>query len=390
MRIAYLIPDPGIPIGGTKGASVHVASLTEALVRLGAEVSIFAPKIEGEPKLEADIINIDLGNFKKGLAGEMDRIEKLTHFYEEVEVYMKNHRFDAIYERLSLFAGGGELEQRLDLPRVVEVNAPVTKERMEHFGLANVEVALGKEYEALKDATVVCVSKPLATWAVSRGAKSSKSIPNGADVDVFSPERWYATRDRLRESLGLTGKVVLGFIGSLKPWHGVETIFDAVEHLSYKDQIAILVVGDGPLRSRVNQRIEDLQGRIPTIAVGAVDRKTVPAYLSAIDIALAPYLPTEEFYFSPLKIVGAMAAGNPFIASDFPPIREIGGTAGVYFPAGDSMSLANEIDRLARSKPLRKYLAQQVRTLACSSHDWTNVASATLEVLRSEEASRAA
>ena len=46
MRVAYLVCDPGIPIGGTKGASVHVASLARALGSIGVQVTVFAPKVE--------------------------------------------------------------------------------------------------------------------------------------------------------------------------------------------------------------------------------------------------------------------------------------------------------------------------------------------------------
>src|SRR5688572_21696112 len=43
MRIAYLSTDFGVPILGTKGASVHVRQLVEALTRRGHEVLVLTP-----------------------------------------------------------------------------------------------------------------------------------------------------------------------------------------------------------------------------------------------------------------------------------------------------------------------------------------------------------
>ena len=43
-HIAYVCADRGVPIGGTKGASAHVAELTRALQGRGAELRILAAR----------------------------------------------------------------------------------------------------------------------------------------------------------------------------------------------------------------------------------------------------------------------------------------------------------------------------------------------------------
>ncbi|MGH2498995.1 MAG: glycosyltransferase, partial [Candidatus Limnocylindria bacterium] len=47
MRIAYLCADFGIPIHGSKGASIHVRELSRALAAQGHEVLILAPRRGG-------------------------------------------------------------------------------------------------------------------------------------------------------------------------------------------------------------------------------------------------------------------------------------------------------------------------------------------------------
>ena len=44
MRLLVLSGDPGIPVLGHKGASVHVRELTRALCDLGTEVAIASPR----------------------------------------------------------------------------------------------------------------------------------------------------------------------------------------------------------------------------------------------------------------------------------------------------------------------------------------------------------
>src|SRR5260370_34682366 len=46
MRLLYLSSDPGIPVLGHKGASVHVRELARALSRLGVDVAVASPRTE--------------------------------------------------------------------------------------------------------------------------------------------------------------------------------------------------------------------------------------------------------------------------------------------------------------------------------------------------------
>ena len=57
MRIAYVSTDPGVPVFGNKGCSVHVQEVIRAWRLRGDEVELFAARIGGEPPWElADMI----------------------------------------------------------------------------------------------------------------------------------------------------------------------------------------------------------------------------------------------------------------------------------------------------------------------------------------------
>src|SRR5215831_8937511 len=49
MRIAYITADPGVPVFGQKGCSIHVQEVLRAMVKRGAEVDLFATNCTGEP-----------------------------------------------------------------------------------------------------------------------------------------------------------------------------------------------------------------------------------------------------------------------------------------------------------------------------------------------------
>lgn len=48
MRVAYICADPGIPVFGTKGASVHVQEVVKAMLSRGLDVTLFAQRLGGD------------------------------------------------------------------------------------------------------------------------------------------------------------------------------------------------------------------------------------------------------------------------------------------------------------------------------------------------------
>ena len=57
-RVAYVCADPGIPVFGCKGASVHVQEVIRALRRAGAEVHLYAARRGGEAP--PDLVDLPL------------------------------------------------------------------------------------------------------------------------------------------------------------------------------------------------------------------------------------------------------------------------------------------------------------------------------------------
>lgn len=379
MKVAYLLPDPGIPVGGTKGASVHVNAICRALASSGADVTLYAARVTGCPPPGVRLVHIDPGPVRSGREGEVARIAAARRFYEQATASMKRDRPDVVHERLTLFgAGGADLAAEVGAGRLVEVNAPIAEERARHFGLFHSETAHEAERKALHRAHVSAVSSPLARWAGERGAARAAVVPNGADTSALSPGRWNREVEAIRLRMGLEGRIVVGFVGSLKPWHGVEVLLEALS-IAPRGDVSVMIVGDGPRRSA----LESMASEIPamrTVFSGAVPQEQVPAFVAATDISVAPYTPSDEFYFSPLKVAEAMAAGKAVVASDFEPVAELMAATGIRVPPGDAGRLAEAVDLLADDPELRDRLGGEARTRAVRMLDWSKVAARTIDL----------
>ena len=374
MRIAYLLPDPGIPVGGVKGASVHVAEITRAFARAGNEVLLVAMRAAGPASDGVELLALDPGPLGRGPGSEAGRIAAVERFLAQAEPAIRAFAPDLLVERLSLFAGGGTgLARRLGVPRLVEINAPVTAERAGYQGIADAATGELLERRALEGAHATAVSPALVEWARSRGVAQVTVVPNGVDVERFAPDPDRAAD--VRRSLGLEGAEVVGFAGSLKPWHGVDVLLGAAAHLAERrTRLRLLIVGDGPERARLEAvAAATLPGRVRF--AGAVPSTAMPAHLSAFDVATAPYVMPASgvgFYFSPLKVVEAMAAARVVVASRFGPIEDLLAGSGRLVPAGDPAALAVAIAG-ALDDPRSPSLAAGARLHAMSTHAWSAV-----------------
>ncbi len=134
------------------------------------------------------------------------------------------------------------------------------------------------------------------------------------------------------------------------------------------------LIGEGPLRQIIERQIvrDDPPWKEQIEWTGAVQPNLVPEQLAAFDVAVAPYPPSDRFYFSPLKVFEYMAMGCAVVASDIGQIREIlqDRIHGRLYPAGDDQALASVLLELARDAPQRRMLASNARARAVSHHSW--------------------
>jgi glycosyltransferase involved in cell wall biosynthesis len=368
-RLLYLSADPGVPVLGHKGASVHMRELASALVEEGADLHIASPRVESaENPLPAGVRTHPLGCvLPKAHPQDSTLRAALDAQTREIVNLARALDIEAIYERSSLFgAGGVRAADCLGLPHALEVNAPLCEEASRFRTLPHPGLANELEAEALtRTDRIFAVSSALAAILVELGADAGRVQvqPNGVSAERFpAPDR---DAERFRA----------GFAGSLKAWHGVETLIEAVARVP---AVHLEVVGSGPL--------EGLLSQLPPDRVrhhGALAHDEVPALMARWDVGLAPFAPAERFWFSPLKILEYMAAGSCVVASDLGDAAAVlgGGERGVLVPPGDAGALAGALEDLLTRREHCRVLGERARAWVRANRRWSSNAERVMRAL---------
>jgi len=364
MNVLYLCADRGIPLLGGKGASVHVRAVTSAMQALGHRVTLAVRRL-------------DSGN----MAPAVHRIEQLKNDIEPAAQQLADliveDRIDVVIERYSLQSGAARrATRRHGLPLTLEVNAPLVEEATRYRRLADPN-AEAWEHETLRAADRIhVVSSALLRYvqSVAPGVPS-EWIPNGSHVAAFRSSKPLTAP-------GLDGRLVVGFAGSMKPWHGVADLLDAFARTSAprrEPAPVLLLVGAGPEEEALRRRAtaSDFTGRV--VFTGAQSHDAIPALVRRFDVAVAPYRPMPNFYFHPLKIVEYLAAGVPVVYSDQGDLREMVGAAGLAYAPGSLDHLADRLTRLMNDHVLRRDLARAAMRRG-TEFDWHRVAERVLEL----------
>jgi glycosyltransferase involved in cell wall biosynthesis len=382
MKICYLCPDRGIPLGGTKGASAHVRDLVRAFRDLGHEVLVLAASTEGPEEVEFPVVPLPVPanarNISQGVEAPLARA--LGHLWMngslETTLIATLSRFapDLVYERYSPFGfAGGLAATRLGFRHVLEVNAPLAWEGSRYRKQALGEVAHLLERTAFETTSLlITVSRELKALLVEGGVDASRIevVPNGVDAGRFSGDGNNGGGNENGDFRIPGGRTVVGFVGSLKPWHGIATLAAAFRTLAGGGAYHLLVVGSGP-EARI---VRSLRKEFPDCVthVEAVPHASVPRYLRVMDIAVAPYPRLERFYYSPLKVLEYMAAARPVVASAAGQITELleSGETGMLVPPGDAAALAGAIADLHRDPAKRRALGAAAAAAVRRSHLW--------------------
>jgi glycosyltransferase involved in cell wall biosynthesis len=233
-------------------------------------------------------------------------------------------------------------------------------------------------------------ARPLRDWlAGGVDARKIDVVPNGVDPSEFAP---LPPRDVIRAELGFSDAFLVGFAGSLKPWHGVDVLIRAFGAVANRDPAArLLVVGTGPAAAELRAAVAEKGLGNRVTFTGVVPHEEVPKLLRAMDVAVAPFLPMEDFYFSPIKLFEYMASGVYVVASRIGQIVEVieDGADGLLCLPGDADDLAEQIDRARRSPALRSELGVRARAKVLDRYTWRHAADAMVDCVGIAQRARA-
>ena len=266
---------------------------------------------------------------------------------------------------------GNHLAKQAGVPSVYEVRGlwEVTARSREpgyEFTLRH-RLSVALETQACVQAShVFALTNALKQELIRRGVNGEKItlLPNCVDVGRFLPRE----RDTdLEASLGLTGKTVIGYVGSLLDYEGLNLLMAAGKELSAtRNDFHILIVGGGAATEVLSKQVAELGiGDVVTFT-GRVPHADVERYYSLVDIAPFPRLalPVCEMV-SPLKPFEAMAMEKACVVSSVDALTEIvqDGVTGRVFEKNSVADLARVLAELLDNP-------SQIRHYGTTSRKW--------------------
>jgi glycosyltransferase involved in cell wall biosynthesis len=378
MRIAYVCADGGIAVFGDKGASVHITSMVSAFQRIGHEVRVLcARRGNGTADYAVEQVGTDAPPADSRADKERTWIATAGAVEARLIALHRDWPFDMIYERYALWSTAGvRAARKLGVAVVVEVNAPLVAEQSEFRALALADEARAIEAEVFRSADALAVvSDELVDYVVAHGATPGRVhvVRNAVDTTRFNPQVHPACPPSVPANA-----FVVGFSGSLKIWHGLDTLLPAFRCLRSRLPTAhLLVVGEGPRKAWVEGYAAAAGLADAVTLTGWVPHDDLPGLIARMDVATAPYPDAAGHYFSPLKLYEYLAVGRPVVASHIGQTAQVldGTGAALLVPPGDAPALADALLRLARDPALACRLARQA-AVEGRRHDWCDNARA--------------
>jgi glycosyltransferase involved in cell wall biosynthesis len=183
-------------------------------------------------------------------------------------------------------------------------------------------------------------------------------IPNGVDTDRFAP---VFDVSALRSELGIrTSDPVVGIVAALRPEKNHELYLEVARRIvAHLPAARFLIIGDGPCREALQQRVNELQLRSNAMFLGT--REDVPRLLAAMDV----FVLTSHIEANPVSILEAMSVGRPVVSTNVGSIPEAvaEGKTGFLVAPDDASQFATRVLRLLNDPPLARSMGAAGREI---------------------------
>ncbi len=292
---------------------------------------------------------------------------------EMLEHHVKSFSPDVIYERASrLQVSGVRVARKYQIRHILEMNAPLVEEHRKFFGNSLFfKRGTKRELETLHTSSkVVFVSTALKDYFMSQSHLKESAVavlPN-----AINPEKFVPSLDKIMEfksKYDLHSKTVIGFVGSVFPWHGVDLLVEAfIEIAKSRKDLSLLLVGDGAVMPRIIKNAHKSVVASQIIFTGNLPHEEVPSIVECMDICV---MAKSNWYGSPVKIFEYGLLGKAVIAPDVAPVREVmkDGVDGILV-APEKMALQKALEDLVDQKMKRVEMGKNLKTRILETHTW--------------------
>ncbi|MFQ5706399.1 MAG: glycosyltransferase family 4 protein [bacterium] len=383
LNILYLLADHGHDLTLNQGFQVHVWQILKNLEKLGHAPFLLTIN---EKKVLPDFARYEtVAHLYFPLVHRLMPYTGMLDSLRVARAIRRRHataKFDLIHERYGLYSFGGALAAKwLGIPYLLEVNAPAIEEKVlfgppltgAQRGVARSITRINlKHCDAIITVSRFLKGKIVQAWNVR--SEKVLVLTNAADSALFRLNGRHENHD----SDGKSKKLVIGYLGTLQPWFGIENLLYAFQIVSrHLPRARLQIIGDGMQRPALEALAKRLKIKSKTTFVGSIPHTSVGRYLQGFDIAVAPYRPIiTGFYGSSMKVFEYMAAGKAIVASHIGQLSEVleNRKTAMLVEPGETEELAQAILRLAKNPRLRENLAVAARNIARQNYSWDQYA----------------
>jgi colanic acid biosynthesis glycosyl transferase WcaI len=196
-------------------------------------------------------------------------------------------------------------------------------------------------------------------WHISSGKITV--VENGVETDLFKP---HSNAKSCKQTVGLEGKFVVSYIGTLGMAHGLAAVLPALAALQRSiPELVFLLVGEGSQKQDLVDQSQK-EGMQNIRFLPQQSRELIPALISASDVCLVLLKKTEIFKtVIPTKMLEFMACARPVVLGVEGQAKELleKADAGLSIEPEDSAALSRAIQTLHSNETLRNTLGANGR-----------------------------
>lgn len=365
MKIA-IITNSRIP--SLTANSIQAMKVTQALMQLGHDVCLFAPR-------EAETISAQslLTHYGLRIAPRLELLPSNKHlkrfdFIFHAQRAAKKFNADLIYTWLPQSAVIGLWS---GYPVVLEMHADVAG-KMGTWWLSQFWKANGKK--------LMTVTTSALRNALERSTKLTFKndalivAPNGVELERYAN---LPNPNEARHQLNLPEGLTVGFTGHIYPGRGADLLFELAKQMPY---VNFLWVGGTPELVDFWRR-KLIEAKMTNVTMtGFIQHENIPLYQAASDILLMPYSRSISAssgqdiaeVINPMKMFEYMASGRAIISADLPSIREVLNEGNAVFCEADDVGKWKlKIESLLADESRRRELGNEARK-AVEKFTWVN------------------
>jgi len=365
MKIALVSPyDFAFP----GGVINHISALEQQFTKMGHKVKVIAPASEAASNVNSKLIPIGRPR-PIPTSGSIARVTISPWLSSRIKHVLEEEKFDIIHLHEPFMPMLCTTVLRLSKTvNIGTFHASSVKSWHElmgyNFGRPLSTMLLRRWCQKLNGR--IAVSKPAMEYVSKYFAGDYNIIPNGIDIERFSPD--VSPFDEFHD-----GKVNILFVGRLEKRKGLNYLLKAYKRVKQEiPESRLIVVGPGTrLRRKYEKQVK--HDRLKDVVfVGYASQDDLPRYYKTADIFCAPATGWESFG---IVLLEAMAVGTPVVASNIEGYASVvtHRVEGLLVPPKDEEMLAQALISLISDESLRRQIGNN-GILKAQEYSWERVA----------------